>query len=157
METLFIVVGALFILLGLMGSLLPGIPGLAISYLGLLMLQFTKNPPFSVMFLIIMALVVVLVSTMENFIPAYGTKKWGGTRYGIIGAIAGLFFGLIFFPPIGIIIGPLAGAFLGESIGGATSDKAFRSAIGSFIGLLAGTLLKVITALVIGYYFITHI
>lgn len=156
MEIIWIILGILCVFTGIAGSFLPVIPGPSLSYIGLLFLQLTDTPPFGISFLLIMAFIVALVTVAENFIPAYGTKRWGGSRSGITGSMMGLLIGIFFFPPFGLIIGPLAGAFMGEIIAGRNSDKALRSAMGSFIGLLAGTLLKFITALVIGYYFITN-
>jgi uncharacterized protein YqgC (DUF456 family) len=153
METLFIIIGGLFILAGLIGSFLPVLPGPPLSYIGLLILHFSTGFPFSTTFLVIWAIIVGAVMVLDNIIPTMGTKRWGGTTYGVTGSMAGLIIGL-FFPPIGIVIGPLVGAFLGELIGGQSSDRALKSAWGSFLGFLAGTLIKVVVALILTYYFI---
>lgn len=155
MDTIIIILGALFILAGFIGSFLPVLPGPPISYLGLLALQLTANPPFSLNFLLIWALLVVLVMVLDNVIPAYGTKKFGGSSYGVWGSVLGLAAG-VFFAPVGLVAGPLAGAFVGELIGGKTKDRAFRSAWGSFMGFLGGTLLKVIASGMMGYYFLAY-
>ncbi|PAU95324.1 hypothetical protein CK503_03780 [Aliifodinibius salipaludis] len=155
METVFIVIAALFVIAGLIGSFLPILPGTPVTYCGLLILQLTSQP-FSTTFMIVWALIVASIMVLDNVIPAYGTKKFGGSAYGVWGSIAGMFLGL-FFAPIGIILGPLVGAFLGELVGGKTSDRAFKSAIGSFAGLLVNTLMKVIASGVMGYYFLIHI
>jgi len=156
MEIFWITIGALFILAGIIGSFLPVIPGPPLSYVGLLMLQFTESYRFSISFLAVWGLIVVVVVTLENILPAVGTSRYGGTRYGILGCMAGVVAGL-FFPPFGIVIGPLAGAFAGELIAGQKSDTALRSAIGSFIGFFVGTLLKVIVSLMLAYYFVINI
>ncbi len=156
-ETLIIILGALLILAGIAGSFLPVLPGPPLSYLGLLTLQFTGDPPFTAAFLLTWALIVIAVVAIENFIPAIGTKKFGGSRLGILGCFAGLVVGIIFFPPAGIILGPLAGAFTGELIAGQKYDKAFRAALGSFVGFLAGTLLKFIVCVMMGYYFVVNL
>ena len=152
METLLIIVGALLIIAGFIGSFLPVIPGPPISYAGLLVLQLTSAHPFSWMFFLIWALVVATLMVLDNVIPAYSTKKFGGSAYGIWGCIIGMGIGL-FFLPVGMVAGPLAGAFIGELIGGKESDQAFRSALGSFVGFLASTVLKVVASGLMGYYF----
>ncbi len=156
METIIIILGALLIVAGLLGSFLPVLPGPPISYIGLLLLQLTATPPFSVQFLVIWALIVVAVMVLDNVVPAWGARKYGGSPYGVWGSIVGLVAGF-FFPPLGIIIGPIAGAFLGEMVGGKSSDQALRAAWGSFVGFMAGTLMKVIACGMMGYYFFINI
>ncbi|MFH5832356.1 DUF456 domain-containing protein [Halalkalibaculum sp. DA3122] len=156
METLLIAIGTILIIVGFVGSFLPIMPGLPFSYAGLLALQLTTTPPFSLQFMITWAIIVVVLMVLDNVIPAYGTKKFGGSAYGIWGSIVGLLAGF-FFPPAGIVAGPLLGAFAGELIAGKTTDRAFKSALGSFAGLLASILLKVIAAAMMGYYFFSHL
>jgi len=156
METLLIIIGALFITAGLIGSFLPVVPGPPLSYLGLLTLQLTSSHSFSLSFFIIWALVVVALMVLDNVIPAYGAKKFGGSAYGIWGCMLGMGIG-IFFPPLGLVLGPLAGAFLGELVGGKKSEQAFRSAWGSFVGFLASTVLRVMASAMMGYYFVDAI
>jgi uncharacterized protein YqgC (DUF456 family) len=156
METLLIIVASLLILAGFIGSFLPVMPGPPLSYLGLLALQLTSSHPFSLWFFIIWALVVVALMVLDNVIPAYGAKKFGGSAYGIWGCMLGMIVG-IFFPPLGLILGPLVGAFFGELIGGKKSEQAFRSAWGSFVGFLASTVLKVMASGMMGYYFVEAI
>jgi uncharacterized protein YqgC (DUF456 family) len=117
------------------------------------MLQFKEQSPFSTKFLIIWAVVVIAVTALDYVVPAYGTKKFGGTKYGIWGCTIGLIVGL-WMGPIGIILGPFLGALIGELIGGKSSDIAFKAAVGSFVGFLVGTLLKLITCCVMGWYFV---
>lgn len=155
METILIILGGICIITGFLGSFLPVVPGTPVTYGGLLLLQLATQP-FTTQFLIIWLLVIGAIQILDNVIPAYGTKKLGGSPYGIWGSIIGMLAGLLFLP-VGIIVGPLAGAFLGELIGGQSSDRALRSAIGSFMGLLANILLKVIASGMMAYYFFMHI
>lgn len=157
METLWIIVGVLFILAGIIGAFLPVVPGLPFSYGGLLMLQLTSEPPFSVMYMVYWALIVVVVMSLENIIPAAGVKRFGGSVRGIIGCIAGAVLGIFLFPPYGIVIGPVVGAFAGELLDGKDSQQALRAAMGSFLGFFVGTVIKVVTALIIAYIFFSHI
>lgn len=157
MEIIGITLGLLLIIAGIIGSFLPVLPGPPISYLGLLLLQLTGGFPFSTGFLVGWALLVLVIMLVDNAIPAWGTRRFGGSAYGVWGSIIGLTVGLFVFTPVGIIAGPLAGAFIGELVGGKTSERAFRSALGSFVGFLAGTLIKVIASGLMGYYFFTAI
>lgn len=158
MDIIWIVIGGILILVGIVGCILPIIPGPPISFIGMLMLQLTVKAPFEERFLWIWALITAVVTVMDYVIPIYGTKKFGGTKRGMWGSTIGLFAGLFFFPPFGIIIGPFIGAFLGEmSTGKSDNKKALKSAFGSFLGFVAGTLLKFIACFMMGYYFFTNI
>ena len=156
MEIIIIFIGALLMLIGLAGSFLPVVPGLPFSYLGLLILQFLYAP-FSLVFLMVWAAIVVVVGfVLDSVIPAWATKKFGGSPYGVTGSVVGLVAGL-FFPPIGFVLGPLIGAFLGEIIAGNKSNRAFKSALGSFAGFMAATGLKVMAAGVMAYYYFYNV
>ncbi len=157
METILIIIGAILVLVGFIGAFLPFLPGPPLSYAGLILLQFTDPAPFSVLFMVIWAMVVIILFILDNVIPVWGTKRYGGTSWGIWGCIFGVVIGLFIFPPFGIIIGPLAGAFLGELAGGKDSNQAFKAAWGSFVGLLLGTLLNAIAAGMMAYYFFTNL
>ena len=163
MDWLIISIGILLVLIGLLGAVLPGVPGPPLSFTALVLLQFTKDPPFSENFLIIMGLIMLAVSLLDYIVPIYGTKKFGGSRSGIRGSTIGLIAGIIVLPALGIaigpfgllgiILGPFIGAYLGEKMGGKDSDTAFKAAIGSFIGFLAGTFMKLSYSIVAGIYF----
>lgn len=157
MYTVGIILGTLLIMIGLIGSFVPFVPGPPLAYCALLLHQFTASSPYTTQFLVIWAGITIFVMVLENIVPAWGTHRFGGTRYGIAGCIIGLLMGAVLFPPLGVIAGPLAGAFLGEYLSGQASDQALRSAWGSFVGFLAGTLLKVIAVGLMGYYFVTSL
>ena len=154
MDILLIVLGALFIISGVLGCVLPIIPGPPLSYIGLLLLHFTERYQFSSKFLIIWAIITVVVYVLDYLIPAWGTKKFGGSKRGVFGSIIGLVIGMFFFPPFGIIIGPFIGAVVGELTIGKDSGAALKSGFGSFLGFLAGTLLKLIASGMMTWYFV---
>lgn len=151
MVTLWIVVGIILLIAGIVGCILPFLPGPPLCFLGLLVQQFNDNPPFTAKFMWIWAGITVLVVLLEYLIPIYGTKRFGGTKYGMWGSTVGLIAGL-WFGPLGIIIGPFVGAFVGEILASQDSSTAMRSAWGSFVGFLFGTLLKLIVCCVMAWY-----
>lgn len=153
MDVLWIVLGIILMLVGLAGCILPFLPGPPLCYLALLIQQLQSTPPYTTKFLLIWAGITLLVTGLDYVIPIYGTKKFGGTKYGMWGCVIGLVAGL-WLGPFGLILGPFVGAFVGELIGSATSGIAFRAAVGSFIGFLTGTLLKLIACFVMGWYFV---
>lgn len=157
MEWVLLFAGALLIIGGLIGCIIPVLPGPPISYAGLLLLQLTDKAPFSSQTLLIWLVVTIVVTLLDYFVPVWGTQKYGGTRQGVWGSIIGLLLGLFFFPPIGIIVGPFIGAIMGELIAGKNSDDALRAGFGSFVGLLAGTLLKLIASGWMAFLFFSNI
>uniref|UniRef100_UPI0040482276 DUF456 domain-containing protein n=1 Tax=Roseivirga sp. TaxID=1964215 RepID=UPI0040482276 len=157
MDIFLIISGAILMLVGIAGCVLPILPGPPISFFGILLLHWTTRVSFTEDLLWTLALVTVAVTALDYVVPIYGTKRFGGTKKGIWGSTIGLLLGMFFFPPFGIIIGPLVGAFLGELSAGQDTNKAMRSAMGSFLGFLTGTLLKFIACFVMAYYFVAHL
>lgn len=157
MEIVWIIIGSLFVIAGIAGAFLPVLPGAPLSYIALLILQFALGAPFSWTFLVIWGIVVAVVATLDGLIPAEGARRMGGSRYGIWGCLIGGFLGVLMFPPFGLLIGPIVGAFIGEWMYGRKTDSAFRAAMGSFVGFLIASLLKVSVSLILAYYFFSNI
>ncbi|TDN99907.1 DUF456 domain-containing protein [Sunxiuqinia elliptica] len=153
MDYILIAFGILFIISGILGGVLPVLPGPPLSYVGLILLHLTERYQFSTKFLVIWGIITVVVYLLDYFIPVWGTKKFGGSKRGVWGSIIGLLVGMFLFPPFGIIVGPFAGAVLGELSGGKQSKEALRSGFGSFVGFLVGTLLKLIASGMMAWYF----
>ncbi|WP_167606971.1 DUF456 domain-containing protein [Maribellus sediminis] len=153
MDYVLIGLGVLFMISGILGCVLPVIPGPPLNYLGLLLLHFTERYQFSTRFLVIWGIITAVVYALDYVIPAWGTKRFGGSKRGVWGSVIGLVIGLFFFPPFGIIIGPFLGAVIGELTSGKDSGVAIKSGFGSFIGFLVGTLLKLITSGMMTWYF----
>ncbi|HEY5688252.1 MAG TPA: DUF456 domain-containing protein [Yeosuana sp.] len=153
MDILLVIISALFIVVGLFGSVLPIIPGPPLSWLGLLILHLTKAVQMSSSLLVITGIIATIIFIMDYMIPAMGAKKFGGSRSGMIGTTIGLVVGLLSPIPGGIIIGPFLGAFIGEMLNKNNSKTAFKAAIGSFIGFLASTFIKFIVSVIyLGIY-----
>ena len=143
MEIFLLIIAFLCMLVGIIGCIVPGLPGVPIAYAGLWIAQITDRVDFSWQTLLIWGIVTVIATVLDYVIPAWGTKQFGGTKYGVWGSIIGVFVGL-FFGALGVILGPLVGAILGELIGGKEVAEALKAGWGSFIGLLFGTILKLI-------------
>ena len=156
MEIALAIIGIILMILGFIGCFVPVLPGPPLAYVSLLLLQIGPDKPFSLKLMLITGGIVIAVTVLDYVIPALGTKKWGGSRYGVIGALAGVVVGL-FMPPFGLLIFPLIGAMAGEIINGATTNKAFKSAFGTLVGLLLGTFLKFSVTVYLAYLFFTNL
>lgn len=133
-------------ILGLLGSFLPVIPGVPISWLGLLILHLSPSMPMNYWFLGITFIIAVIIYSLNLFIPAMGTKRFGGSRSGMIGATLGLVVGFLIPVPFGLIIGAFVGAFIGEVINKSDRKSALRAAFGSFVGLIASSFMEFLVA-----------
>lgn len=153
MDWIWITLGIILLILGIIGSVAPVLPGPALAFLALPLLQLLGKPAFDGRTLLLWGSVAAAVTVLDYIIPVIGTKKFGGTRYGTRGSIAGLLLGLFLGPP-GIILGPFIGAVAGEMIGGKDIHFALKSGLGAFLGFVAGTLMKLIFALLMCFVFI---
>ncbi len=153
MDIILIFIAALFLVLGIIGSFLPVLPGPLTSWVGLLIQHFSEAIPMDKTFLVITLIVAILIWILDYIIPAMGTKRFGGTKYGMIGTSIGLVIGLFAPIPFGIVIGPFVGAYLGELLNKTDSKTAMKAAFGSFIGFITSTFIKFIVAVIyLGLY-----
>lgn len=154
MDYILIIVASLLIIMGLLGCILPIIPGPPLSFGGILILHFTQWGPINSGLLLWLGIAAALVTVLDYVFPIWATKRFGGSKRGVWGSTIGLIIGLLLFPPVGIIVGPFLGAFIGEITANQSQRNAIKSAFGSFVGFLLGTGLKFAVSGVITYYFI---
>ncbi len=158
MDIFLLIVGFLFMLVGIIGSFLPVLPGPPLSWVGLLLLYLSKTVPDDWVFLGITLAVALFVFTLDYIIPVVGTKKFGGTKAGMLGTTIGLLVAIFFpvFGIFGIVIWPFLGALIGELLNKAESKDAMKAAFGSFLGFLTGTFLKFVVAVIyLGFFIAT--
>ena len=151
MVTVIFIIAFVLLILGLLGSIIPGLPGPPLSFIGILLIHFFTGTQFSTSFLLSWAVIVILVFLLDYFMQVWGVKKFGGGRKAILGTFLGLFMGLL-FPPVGLLIGPFIGAFIGALLEVQDDTRALKVAIGSFIGFVTGTILKLVVSSVLFYY-----
>ncbi|HXK82679.1 MAG TPA: DUF456 domain-containing protein [Bacteroidales bacterium] len=167
-DVVLLVLGTALIIIGLIGCIVPVIPGPPISYGGILLLHFTSWVSFSLEFMLIWAVLVIAVTVLDYLVPIWGTKKSGGSKWGTWGSAIGLVVGL-FFSPIGIFVGPFFGALVGELMYQYKKDgkdieqpvsenqkmkKSLKAAFGSFLGLMVGIVLKLIVSGALAFSFV---
>lgn len=146
MDVLLISGAILFLILGILGAIIPALPGPPLSYIGLLLFHFTERYQFESEVLWIWAAIAIVVTVLDNVVPVLGARTFGGGKKAVWGSTIGLILGVIFFPPFGILIGPFLGAVAGELLEGKEGRDAIKAGVGAFLGFLFGTLSKLIVA-----------
>lgn len=163
METVIGILAVLAGIIGILGSILPALPGPPLSWAGMLLLFFWggtngQGEEMSLAILLVMLGVTIIVSILDYLVPAYLTKVTGGSKAAEWGTFIGMIVGIIFFPPWGMITGSVLGAFLAEIIfADKKGGEAIKSAMGSFLGFLVGTGLKLVACGVMMYYIIVYL
>ena len=155
-DYIFLAFGILLMILGIIGCLVPVLPGPPFSYIGLILLHLSRFGQFPTRILIILAVITLTVTIMDYVVPIWGAKKLGGSKYGTRGATVGLVVGL-FFGPLGIIMGPFIGAVVGELIFRDDFSYALKAGIGSLLGFMAGIGLKLAVSFVLTFYFVKEL
>lgn len=146
-----ILVGFVLIIVAYLGSLLPALPGVPLAAIPIFLVHFTLplEHKFSWFTLAMVIILTIAISVVDYILPIWGTKKYGGSKEGIRGSTIGLIVGafISFFTGglgmIALFAGPFIGAYIGEKYYAKVSNEiALKSAWGSLIGFLAGTIGK---------------
>ncbi len=153
MEILWLVLGGIFAVVGLLGTVLPVLPGAPLAYATLWMMWLADPTSVSVTSFVVMGILMVILTILDYVAPIWLTRRGGGTKYGERGATIGLVVGL-FLGPLGIIFGPFVGALIGELLAKTPRDQAIKVAFMSFAAFLLTTGLKLIYCLAIIWMFV---
>lgn len=153
-----IIVCSILIVVGLVGVVLPILPGIPLSWLGLFIYAIgTGFDRISITTVVIFFILMVLTLVLDFVAPMLGARKYKASRLGVFGAFLGFTAGIFILGVWGIVLGPFIGAFVGELIAGKKSKQAFRSALGALLGFILGALFKIIIILVMAGFFIASL
>ena len=142
MDILLSILAVIFGIVGCVGCIVPVLPGVALAYAGYVCLYFCSYSDISVAWLVVFGVLTLIVSVLDYVLPSYMTKKFGGSKAGERGAMAGVLGGFL-FGPVGIIVGPFIGAVVAELIhDNSDRSRALRSGLGSFLSFFVGTGIK---------------
>ena len=153
MEIFFVSFALICGAVGLLGAVLPALPGPPVSFLGLLFLLLCSGVEVSATFIVVAGVIMAVITAIDYILPVWFTQLSGGSKESVRGALAGMLIGLLFLP-WGIIIGPFIGAFVGEYLTCKRSGQAFKVASVSFIAFLVTTALKLIYSVVLLFYIV---
>ena len=148
-EVAVFIIGLLLNGLGILGCIIPALPGPFISWLSLFLFFLLPEHELGTTILVVTGVFMALVTALDYIVPVLGAKKFGSSREGVIGGMIGIVVGLFVFPPFGIILGPLVGTVIGDIIAGGTFTKALNSGVGSLLGFIVGTSIKLIYCIVV--------
>ena len=150
MTILIIVFSIILLILGVIGSILPIVPGPPFSFVGLLLLHLFTPFVMQEDYLFLFGISAALITFLDYWLQVYSVKIFGGGKASTIGVIIGILVGVFIFPPVGVLVGPFLGAYIGAIV---ESDfdlvKSFKIAFGSLIGFLGGTILKFVYSILV--------
>ncbi len=150
MDILLTILAFVLAILGLIGAIVPALPGALLSYAALVCAYFCSYADISSTALIVWLVISIAVSLFDYFLPIYFTRRFGGSQSGVRGATIGMIAGFFVFPPIGLILCPILGAIIGELAHNREDlTKALRVGFGSFVAFLLGNGSKLLTSLLI--------
>lgn len=149
-EILLIILSFILAIIGILGAIYPIIPGAIISFGALLLFYFATDDRITVTALIVWGVIVLIASILDALIPPLITRRMGGSKRAVMGSLVGTIVGSFFFPPLGMLLGSFLGALIGQwQESRVLDDKSFRVAMGSFLGFILGTGLKLMVSILI--------
>ncbi len=158
MQIIGIIIASILFLLGLLGTVIPLLPGAPIIWFGMLIYGFITNFMFlSWKFLLFQGIIVLIILLIDYISGAWGAERYGGSRASIYGSILGGFLGIFLFGPLGIVLGPFIGAILMELLKGQSFEKSLQIGWGTIIGFFGGTLLKFVLEIIMIVWFFIQI
>ena len=157
MEIVWVILAFALLIAGLLGVVVPVLPGPPLSYIGLLLLHwsgyFEPGKGFSTVFLWVWAGITAAVTVMDYLLPSLLARWFGGSRAAAAGSILGLLAGIFIYPPWGMLAGSFLGALAGELIHNRTSGKkAFKVAMGAFLAFIVGSGAKLTVSFLMLFY-----
>jgi uncharacterized protein YqgC (DUF456 family) len=150
-----IVLGLVLAIAGLIGCIIPIVPGPILSFISLILISWVKNwEPFSASLLLVMGGLTIFVLILDYVFPLVGAKKFGASKLSVFLSVVGMVIGLFTFPPFGIFIGGFIGAMAGELYVGKSGEDAFKAGFGVFLGNLISIGLKLGLCAVMLFFYV---
>jgi|AntAceMinimDraft_16_1070373.scaffolds.fasta_scaffold07590_2 uncharacterized protein YqgC (DUF456 family) len=143
------VLGIVLLLLGLVGIVLPLLPGILLSWVGFfLYAQASHFEQISFGATMIFLGLSLVTTFLDYALPLIGAKRYKASKSGLFGAGLGSFLGVMFFGPMGIVLGPFLGVLLGEIYDKKNILKAIKPAKATILGVLISVLAKIVLVLI---------
>ncbi|WOO41814.1 DUF456 domain-containing protein [Rubellicoccus peritrichatus] len=152
------IVASIFIITGVVGTLLPIIPGVVIVWFGILIYKLWDPAGISWTLVFVCGGLAILAQILDFVCSYYGARRFGATWRGGVGALLGAIFGPFLLGPVitpigGLIVGPIAGAVVGELSAGRTAKESGKAGVGTVVGGIVSALLKMVIAVFMAGWF----
>jgi uncharacterized protein YqgC (DUF456 family) len=153
MGIVLIILAFVLLIVGIVGSIFPALPGPPLSFIGLLLVRWSGYSSLTSVFLWVWAGITVCITVMDYILPSLLARRFGGSRSAAIGSFIGLVIGIFFYPPWGMIVGTFFGALLGELIHNHRNKaRAFKAALGALLAFITGSGAKLIASSLMLFY-----
>jgi uncharacterized protein YqgC (DUF456 family) len=150
-SVLWAVLAWLILIIAMVGSILPVLPGPPIAYGAVVLLDWSHGWVLTAREHLVVLAVIAIATALDFVVPAMGAKRFGASRLGVRLSVLGMLVGLV-FPPWGLFLGAAAGAIAGELLSGKRDREALRAAFGVLAGTVAGTILKLAVVAGVGIW-----
>lgn len=138
----YFILAGLLILVGLAGAIVPALPGVPLVFAGMLLAAWADHyQHIGAVTLTILGVLSIAALLIDFIAGLLGAKRVGASKHALWGAAIGTLIGLFFGLP-GLLLGPFVGAVIGELSAGGKLNQATRVGVGTWLGLLFGTLAK---------------
>ena len=153
MEIILLIVATILVLVGVIGSVLPALPGIGLNFVTIIILYFLRDDFISIYTIIFFGAITFLAIGVDYIMPIIKAKKIGTSKYGLLGLAIGMILGFFVLSFIGMMIGAFLGAVIGELIGGREMSNAINSGMATFWGTILATVIKLTISISMTIYF----
>jgi uncharacterized protein YqgC (DUF456 family) len=153
LEIILVTLGIILTIAGIIGCIVPGLPGPPLNFIALILVKLTYPDSLSWLLILVFAVLTIAITIFDYVVPTYGAKYFGVSKYGIWGSVIGMIAGIFFFPPFGMFIGIIIGAAAGELIGGKSHWQAMKAGTATFFLNLFMMGLKLILSIIMSLVF----
>jgi hypothetical protein len=158
LEAVWLSLAILLVMVGVIGTFIPVLPGIGLIFAGFLVWGLASGwSDYGIGTVVVLGLITVIFVALDYYAGAVGAKKFGASGAGIFGAFAGAIIGIFTFNIFGLIVGTFAGAVAGELLSGKSQKDALRAGWGTFLGFLAGSVLKITAAIAMAGLFFYYV
>jgi uncharacterized protein YqgC (DUF456 family) len=153
-DIILLTIGLIIAIIGLIGCIVPAIPGPPLNFISLIVLEFVVGGAYSLTFYIVWGIITVATIILDYVFPVWSAKIYKVSNAGIWGSVIGMIVGILFFPPFGMMAGLILGAVIGELMSGKKSQDALKAGMVTFISTLLMIIFKFAVSGIMTYYFI---